>query len=104
MGLPGFLLRHEVTVEPYLGDSANGPAYGPATTVRCFLDQKTRAVRNREGEETISSSTLYAPLGTQCPAESRVTLPDGRQTTALAALRRDGGGLPTPDHLEVQLT
>ncbi|MEU2563216.1 hypothetical protein ABZ626_28335 [Streptomyces longispororuber] len=49
------------------------------------------------------SSTVYALPDARCPARSRVTLPDGRQTTAIAALTRDGGGLPTPDHLEVQL-
>ncbi|MFI1942058.1 hypothetical protein ACH44C_33610 [Streptomyces purpureus] len=102
-GLPGFLLRHTITIEPYLGDSAYGPAYGPAVTVRCFLDEKTRTVRDRTGQEVTSASTAYAPLDTDCPAESRVTLPTGRQTAVIAALRRDGGGLPTPDHLEIQL-
>ncbi|MGW6455029.1 hypothetical protein ACWF94_03740 [Streptomyces sp. NPDC055078] len=101
--IPGWLLRHTVTVEPYLGDSAYGPRYGPPVSVRCFLDEQTRTVRNREGQEVTSSSTLYARLNEVCPAESRVTLPSGRPTTVIAALRRDGGGLATPDHLEVQL-
>ncbi|MCM2394359.1 hypothetical protein [Streptomyces albipurpureus] len=103
MKIPGFLLRHEVTVEPYLGDSAYGPQYGPAASLRCFLDEQTRTVRSKEGQEVISSGTFYARLDAVCPAESRVTLPTGRQTTVIAALRRDGGGLATPDHLEVQL-
>lgn len=103
MNLPAFLLRHTVTVEAYQGDSAYGPRYAAPVTVRCFVEEQTRAVRNHEGEEVISSSTFYAPLATVCPAESRVTLPTGRVTTVIAALRRDGGGLPTPDHLEVQL-
>jgi hypothetical protein len=98
-------MRHRVSVEPYLGDSAYGPKYGPLVAgVRCFLDQQTRLVRAKDGREVTSSSTFYAALATVAPPGSRVTLPDGRQTTVIAALRRDGAGLGTPDHLEVQLT
>lgn len=103
-GLPSFLLRHSVTVEAYEGDTAYGPRYAATVTVRCFVEEQTRTVRDREGQEVVSSTTFYAPLETVCPAESRVTLPTGRQATVIAALRHDGGGLPTPDHLEVQLT
>lgn len=102
-GIPGWLLRHQVTVEPYLGDSAYGPRYGPPVVVPCFLDQATRLVRAADGREVTSSSTVYARLDTTAPAGSRVTLPDSRTTTVIAALRRDGHGLGTPDHLEVQL-
>lgn len=102
-GLPRRLLQHEVTVEPYLGDAGRGPTYGPATVVQCFLDQATRMVRAADGRQVTSSSTAYCPLATVCPAESRVTLPDGRTTFVIAALRRDGGRLPTRNHLEVQL-
>lgn len=103
MSLPAFLLVHTVTVEAYQGDSAYEPQYAAPVAVRCLLEQKIRTVRNREGQEVVSSGTFYAPLETVCPAESRITLPDNSQTTVIAALPRDGGGLPTPDHLEVQL-
>lgn len=103
MGIPLPLLRHSVTVEPYLGASAYGPRYGLPVTVTCFLDQQTRMVRQADGTQVSSSSTVYAPLATDAPAQSRVTLPDGRQTTVIAALRRNGGGLPVPSHLEIQL-
>lgn len=103
MNIPGFLLRHRVTVEPFLGNSATGPRYGTPTEVRAFVEEKTRMVRNPAGEEVTSSSTFYARLGTVCPAKSRVTLPTGRKTTVIEAVRQDGGGLDTPDHLEVRL-
>ncbi|MFH8792196.1 hypothetical protein [Streptomyces sp. NPDC017941] len=101
--MPSFLLRHTVVVEPFVGNSSTGPLYGPAVEVRGLLEQKTRLIRSPGGEEVTSSSTLRAPLETVAPAKSRVRLPDGRRTTVIAAVRQDGGGLPVPDHLEVQL-
>lgn len=98
-----WLLRHEVTIEPYLGASAYGPRYGPPVAVRCFLDAQTRMVRAPDGTQVTSTATVRARLDTTAPAQSRVTLPDGRVTSVIAALQRDGGGLPTPDHLELQL-
>ncbi|MFB7617825.1 hypothetical protein [Kitasatospora sp. NPDC056181] len=102
--IPGWLLRHRITIEPYLGDSAYGPQLGPVAESRCFLDEKTREVRSPTGEQVVSSSTAYCPPGTVAPPGSRVTLPDGRQTHVIALYDRDGGGLPTPDHTELQLT
>ncbi len=101
--LPKFMLGHTVTVEPYLGRTSVGPRYGPASPVRCFVDEQTRTVRDPTGREVVSSSTFYARPGIDCPQDSRVTLPSGRKTTVIARLDRDGGGMPTPDHVEVQL-
>ena len=101
--IPGWLLRHHILIEPYLGDSSTGALYGPPQQVRCFVDEQTRAVRSPGGEETTSSSTAYTAPGTTAPPLSRVTLPSGRTTTVIAALNRNGGGLPTPDHVEIQL-
>lgn len=92
-----------MAVEPFLGNSSKGPLYGPAVDVRCFVLEKTRMVRAPSGEEVTSSTTVYARLETVCPAKSRVTLPSGRRSTVIDAVRQDSGGLPTPDHLEVQL-
>lgn len=104
MLIPGWLLRHTVTVETYLGDSANGPVWADPVTVACFLDEQTRQVRAPDGREVVSSATVYCRLdAVDAQPESRVTLPGGRQTTVIEQLKRDGGGLPTPDHLEVRL-
>lgn len=100
--IPAFLLRHTVSVEPLTGEGGNGPTYGPAATVRCFRDDKRRLVRGRDGSEVVSETTLYMRPAEDCPVGSRVTLP-GRVSTAITSTRRDGGGLPTPDHLEVIL-
>lgn len=103
--MPGFLLRHEVIVEPYEGDSANGPLYGTPVTVRCFLEEKRRMVRNKEGEQVLSGATFYCRLDAiaDAPPQSLVTLPGGRQSEVITQAPHNGGGLPTPDHLEVSL-
>lgn len=97
-------MRHTVTVEPYEGPGPFGPTYGPAVTVRCFLDESRRMVRGKDGTEVISEATFYAFPDAVCPEGSRVTLPSMRVATALKVGDLDGGGLPTPDHLEVALT
>ena len=103
MKLPGIWLRHQVVIEPYLGVGPAGPQYGPAASVRGFVEEKTRLVRSPTGDEVTSSATVYVRLDNTAPAKSRVTLPSGRRTAVIASLRHDGGGLPTPDHLEIQL-
>lgn len=100
--LPPWLLVHEATIEPYEGDSATGPIFGDPVTVRCFVDEGRTVVRDDTGRETVSSATLYAPLDTAVSAEDRVTV-RGRTAEVLTTKRRDGGGLPTPDHIEVSL-
>lgn len=98
-----WLFQHSVTIEAHLGEGPDGPRYAVPVTVPCFLEEQTRAVRASDGTQTTSSSTAYASLDTVAPALSRVTLPDGRATTVIAALRRDGGAFPVPSHLEIQL-
>lgn len=104
MLIPRFLMRHTVTIEPYLGDTSKGPKYGaPVVVTPCFVDEQTRGVRTPAGEQVTSTTTVFADLGTQAPAFSRVTLPSGRVTNVIQTKDRDGGGLPTPDHVEIQL-
>ncbi|WP_113699182.1 hypothetical protein [Nonomuraea lactucae] len=100
--LPSYLLRHTVTVEPSIEQGTFEPLYGPPVTVTCFVDDRLQKILNNEGEEIVARTVIYMPLDTTCPPGSRVTM-TGRQAQVLAALRRDGGGLPTPDHLEVAL-
>lgn len=107
MDLPEIWYQHEVSAEPYSGTDGRGrPVYGTAVDVPCFQDDKRRLVRNpTTGEEVVSETTLYCALDTTAlNAKGRVTLSDGRVATVLNVLRRDGGNLPLPSHLEVVLT
>lgn len=108
-GIPGFLLRHRVVVEPFTGQGGNGPTYGPAVTERCFREDGRRLVRNDKGEQVVSETTVYCRAAAVAPPLSRVTLllstgAVDRIAYVITAKNRDGGGLPTPDHLELSLT
>lgn len=105
MDIPAFLLRHTVSIQPYAGTSGFGaPTYADATDVACFVEDRTRLVTTPTGDEVTSNATVIAPLDTVAPVESLVTLPSGRVARVITALRHDGGGLPVPDHLEIQVT
>lgn len=104
--LPRFMLRNTVTVEPYLGNSANGPLYGPGVTVACYLEDGRQLTRRKDGSEVTSVARFFCrpeSLPDGLDPVSRVTLPDGRRTAVIQAQRFDGAGLPTPDHYEVSL-
>ncbi|WP_440100026.1 hypothetical protein [Streptosporangium sp. H16] len=100
MMLPEWLLRHTAIIEPFEGDGAYGAVYGPEVTERCLVDDERRLVRDAQGAETVSDTTIFFRPGTRCPEGSRVTV-NGRVTTVITSFNRDSGGLPTPDHVEV---
>lgn len=103
MAIPSNLLMHQITLEPYLGDAARGPLYGPKQTVRCYLEQKTRVVRGPDGREVTSTSRVFCDRGPQVTTESRITLAGGRQPKVLQVGDFDTGGLVPVDHLEISL-
>lgn len=105
-GIPPFLyaqMGHDVVVEAYEGSGAYGPVYAAPVTVRCLVEDDRRMVRDDGGREVISETTLYGPLSTVIPPESKVTLA-GRTATVIVTRRVDGGSFPVPSHLEVSLT
>ncbi|WP_188197220.1 hypothetical protein [Nonomuraea sp. SYSU D8015] len=104
MLIPEWVFTHTAVIEPFEGEGAYGPIFGDPVTKKCLVDDERRLVRNAEGSEVVSDTTIFFPPGTHCPEGSRVTVPpgpDGRTTTVIASYNRSGGGLPTPDHTEV---
>lgn len=97
--IPLVFLMHTVTVEPYV----SWGAYGPPQRLRCTVDEQLAARRGQAGVQQVVDVTLYARKNTNCPPGSRVTLKDGRKGYAVAILRYDGGGLPTPDHAMISV-
>ncbi|UUN29429.1 hypothetical protein [Streptomyces sp. FIT100] len=103
MRVPDALLRHRVTIEPYLGDSAYGPQYGPPVPhVRALVAAATKQVRRAtDGREVVSTAQVITAPGLDCPPGSRVTLPNGRVTSALSTAEHTAPGLPVPACTEV---
>lgn len=96
-------------VEAFLYQDGQGVEhYDAALTVQCVSDSKRRLVMDTgsgRGSQSLSSSTVYLPIGTVCPVHSRVTLSDGAgPREVMQSLDNSNVGLPTPDHLEVLLT
>ncbi|MFD7508123.1 hypothetical protein ACFV5N_02065 [Streptomyces sp. NPDC059853] len=99
--VPAALLRHTVTVEPYIGDSAYGPRYGPPATVRALVYARPRIVRAADGRQLVASASVIAEPGLDCPPGSRITLPSGRTASALTVADHTAPGLPVPSCTEV---
>ncbi|MFE7316410.1 hypothetical protein ACFU7T_25460 [Streptomyces sp. NPDC057555] len=99
--VPAVLLRHRVTIEPNLGDGAYGPAYGPPATVRALVADRPQMIRTPDSRTIQATATVIAGPEIECPVGSRVTLPDGRATTALTVARHAAPGLPVPACTEV---
>lgn len=59
------MLKDPVTVATYGGESAYGPAYEAARTVRVNVDATRRLVRNATGDEVVSETTLTAHPATR---------------------------------------
>lgn len=100
--VPGWLLRHRITVEPFLGTWG---AWGPAQPgVRCALQEKIITSAGDAGVLRVSTFTAVMRPDVQCPAGSLITLADGRKGYASAVALHDSGGLPrVPDHLEIAI-
>ncbi|MFC5214310.1 hypothetical protein [Streptomyces coerulescens] len=99
--VPPSLLRHRIGVEPYLGDGAYGPTYGPLVEHPALVGKAVRMVRAPDGREVTSSAQIIAAPGLDCPPGSRVTLPDGRIATAITTASHTAPGLPVPASTEV---
>lgn len=107
--IPGWMLRRmgwDIRVEPLEGEGPYGPVFGDPVEVRALMDAKRRLVRDAEGSEVTSETTLRVRLDVAdlFAVGSRVTLPDGTTPTVITTSRHDGRSLPVPSHLEVALT
>lgn len=99
---------HTTDVQRFTGAGAEGDEWEPVHEgLSCFISDKRRLVRAPTGEQVISETTVLYPKTTlDIPVDSLITLPalfGGRTSTVLSVSRHDGGGLPTPDHLEVAI-
>jgi hypothetical protein len=94
------------TVEPFLGANNLGiDTFGPAQVIQCFADDSRRMVRNADGEQVISETTLYT-----YPSNAVYLVPNARVTIGSAVSRviksnlNTSGALDLPDHVAAVLT
>ena len=117
--IPRWALTHRVIVEPYLGATGRGPAYGPPVRLRCHIEWNHRTKRSTAqggGRGTGDESTAwFEPDAIRyLIPESRLTVEGGRlvggavvggRTTEIHSVRkRDFGAARTPNHVEVAFT
>lgn len=93
-----------VAVTPYEGESSTGPTFGAEQTVLVRVNEGRKLVRDRNGDEVVSETTIYGPLAAAdaFPPESLVTV-NGRPTRVIAASPRQGLRGRGLDHVEVAL-
>lgn len=71
------LAPHTVTITPFLDDNSYGePTYGDAVSYSCLIEKKPKMVRNAQGEEVVSSATVYLTSAPTLSTKDLVTLPD----------------------------
>lgn len=103
----GAWFTHSMAVERFTGTGPYGDAYTAATTELAAVDDSTKLIRGADGSDVVSSTRIFLPSTTvYVPPGSRVTLPaiyGSRRTIVLAVSVHDGGGQPTPDHVELAL-
>lgn len=101
-GIPAELLVHEIEIAPFIGQGATGPHHGPYEPTAAFVDEHRRIVRAPDGRTVTSGTTAYVDLDTEIGPEALVRV-RGRAARVVEIRHRDGGGLPTPDHIEIIL-
>jgi hypothetical protein len=96
---------NSVSVETLTGEGAYGEDFADPVTVACFIDDSTHLVRNKDGEEVVSNTVLYADSSQSAAfaVDSRVTV-NGRTARVITLNAYDSVSLGLPDHVEVHLT
>lgn len=97
---------HTVTVRTFVGDGAYGPVYDDSPALECFVVSKRQLVRNQNGDQVVSETTITAPIkhGHWFTPESEVTFTSGNKATVISRGIAESGDLELPDHVAITLT
>lgn len=101
--IPGWMMRHKVFVEPYIGTNAAGEVFGTKSGVKCHFIEKVKMVRNAQGEEVSSSSSYITVPAHSPPENSRVLVLDGTYRKVVAVERPTWPGMSVPANTTVYL-
>lgn len=94
--LPARNTQTVAAVTRYAGDGAYGPVYDPAVDVNVAVSEGRRLVRNSQGDQVVSETTLYANPddNDKLAPESQVTV-NGRTSRLISSkLHSDLRGRP----------
>jgi hypothetical protein len=104
MRIPIAFMPHTIHVEPFLRSTSTGQRYDISRPYRCLLIEKPKVIRNALGRQVIAQAMVVGDISMIAPPESRVTLPSNRIAYVIDTGIGNGGGLSTPDHIELALT
>lgn len=96
---------HTVTVDVVTGGGPWGDEVTTSDPLRCFVDDSRSFVRDSNGVEVVSSTTITAPpeYRENFTPGTTVHLPH-RDAQVIAVAVADSAALDLPDHIEVALT
>ena len=98
--------KHECVLLRGVGESPYG-GEGTPVPFNGFVRQSTRRVVTAQGEETVTETSVYSPLGLVAERGDMVELPTPFESGPWEITERtahDGAGNQTPDHQRLILT
>ena len=96
---------HTVTVDTTISTGPWGDEVTTSEPLRCFVDDSRSYVRDSNGAEVVSSTTITAPpeFRELFTPGATVHLPH-RDAQVIAVAVADSGDMDLPDHIEIALT
>jgi hypothetical protein len=101
--IPGFMMRHKIFVEPFIGTNAAGEVYGLKAEIKCHFIEKRQMVRNAQGEEVTSNSSYITTPDHRPKENSRVLTPTGGTAKVVAVEYNSWPGMDVPANTAVYL-
>ncbi|SDJ07862.1 hypothetical protein SAMN05444157_1622 [Frankineae bacterium MT45] len=92
--MDAFWFVQQALAQPFLGTSSDGDVWDVEVPVACWVEDGVKVVRDHGGEETVSTSRIYAALADapKLLASSLVTTPGSNTPARVIVLERHDSG------------